>query len=379
MNQTLKRLLIIFLSILSSLVLSAQTSQEDKDSLVSLLSAKSMQLIEKNDVPLRKVIGPARFFHNNTYLLCDTALWNVNDEMIHAMGNVKIIQNETVLTSDSLHYDIAQNLAMFRGALVQLQDKDRNTLRTNDLDYNTKDSVAYFRNGAAMRDKDGQLIESLQGEYSSFFKTFSFHRDVEMFTDSIFIKTNDLVYYTEKDSVTFGRWTNAWKDEYMLSAEAGWYARPREQFFFTKDVHGQNPDKEVWCDSLYYNRLTNNMEMLGKVQLIDSLRRATAMGGRMEYTDSISHLRMSRKPVVVGEMENQQGGIDSVWFGADTLIYRATPKFKLPQEFFDASKTRMAMLESDAVSAYRKKAAEAAAEAAKKAKEESSEYEFRPD
>ena len=133
----MKRFLLLFLLTLSSWGLSAQNQTEDKDSLVSLLSAKSMQLIEKNDIPLRKVIGPARFFHNNTYLICDTALWNVNKKMIHAMGNVKIIQNETVLTSDSLHYDIDRNLAMFRGTLVQLQDKENNTLRSHDLDYNT--------------------------------------------------------------------------------------------------------------------------------------------------------------------------------------------------------------------------------------------------
>ena len=183
----MKRFLLLFLLTLSSWGLSAQNQTEDKDSLVSLLSAKSMQLIEKNDIPLRKVIGPARFFHNNTYLICDTALWNVNKKMIHAMGNVKIIQNETVLTSDSLHYDIDRNLAMFRGTLVQLQDKENNTLRSHDLDYNTKDSVAYFVHGAAMKDKDGQLIESLRGEYVSELKTFNFHQDVEMFTDSIFI------------------------------------------------------------------------------------------------------------------------------------------------------------------------------------------------
>ncbi len=364
---------------MSSWVLSAQNQSADKDSLVRLLSAKSMWLIEKEGVPLRKVVGPARFFHNNTYLICDTALWNVNEKMIHAMGNVKVIQNETVLTSDSLHYDIDRNLAMFRGALVQLQDKDQNTLRSHFLDYNTRDSIAYFINGAAMRDKDGQLIESRKGEYVSELKTFNFHQDVEMFTDSIFIKTNDLVYYAGRDSVTFGANTNAWKEDYMLSSERGWYARSREQFFFTDQVHGLGPDKEVWADSLYYNRLTNNLEMDGRVQLIDTVHRTTAISGKMVYTDSLSHLLMFRHPAAVGELENNQGAIDSVWFGADTLKYRSVFRFQLPEEFFEASKIRMDNLSSDAVTAYRRKAAEAAREAARKKMKEDPDYEMRPD
>ena len=112
----------------------AQKKAEQVDSLVNLLSAQSMELIEKYGTSYRKVTGPARFLHNNTYLICDTALWNVNRGEIEAFGNVKILQNSTVLTSDKLTYVIDDDLAKFRGTLVQLEDKDRNTLRTRHLD-----------------------------------------------------------------------------------------------------------------------------------------------------------------------------------------------------------------------------------------------------
>ena len=112
-----------------------------------LMSSKSAQLVDIQGASYRKVIGPARFLHNNTYLLCDTALWNVDARFIEAWGNVSILQDETVLTSDKLTYYIDQDLAQFRGSLVQLQDKDHNTLRTRNLDYNTKDSVAVFQRG----------------------------------------------------------------------------------------------------------------------------------------------------------------------------------------------------------------------------------------
>ena len=65
---------------------------EDSDSLVRLLSAQSAQLVEINGESVRKVFGPARFLHNNTYLICDTALWNVNTRIIDAIGHVKLLQ-----------------------------------------------------------------------------------------------------------------------------------------------------------------------------------------------------------------------------------------------------------------------------------------------
>ena len=88
----------------ASQTLSAQQGggQEDADSLVRLISAQSAELMEIDTHKYRKVTGPARFLHNNAYLICDTALWNVDEHIIHAWGNVMLLQEETVLTSDKL-------------------------------------------------------------------------------------------------------------------------------------------------------------------------------------------------------------------------------------------------------------------------------------
>ena len=198
----MKRLIYTLLALLMSLPLAAQTQEEEqKDSLIWLMSAKSAKMVDVEGGRYRKVIGPARFLHNGTYLICDTALWNVETKIIDAWGNVSILQEETVLTSDNLKYLIDEDLAQFRGSTVQLTDKDHNTLRTRHLDYNTKDSVAVFKNGGSMRDKDGQIIESINGTYDSKVKKFTFVEDVNMFTDSIFVKTSDLVY--ESDPVSY--------------------------------------------------------------------------------------------------------------------------------------------------------------------------------
>ena len=146
----LKYIVTFVLAFAAGLTLSAQQKKEQEDSLVVLLSAKSAQMVDIEGASYRKVVGPARFLHNDTYLLCDTALWNVETKIINAWGNVSILQEETVLTSEKLIYLIDEDLAQFRGTLVQLEDKDHNTLRTRHLDYNTKDSVGVFMNGGAM-------------------------------------------------------------------------------------------------------------------------------------------------------------------------------------------------------------------------------------
>ena len=51
------------------------------------MSAASAKLVNEDGQNYREVIGPARFLHNDTYLICDTAYWYVDGELIKAMGN----------------------------------------------------------------------------------------------------------------------------------------------------------------------------------------------------------------------------------------------------------------------------------------------------
>lgn len=365
-----RKLFISVVTVLSTLTsLSAQENGSQKDSLVRLLSAQSMELIEKDGVDYRKVTGPARFLHNDTYLICDTALWNMSSNEIYAISNVKILQDQTVLTGDRLTYYIDRDLAEFRGTLVQLEDKDRNVLRTEHLDYNTKDSVAVFFNGGSMKDAEGQIIESRTGTYDSKIRTFTFNDRVNMFTDSVFVKSTTIVYDARTNVATFGFDTDTWQDDNMLSANGGWYDRAREIFLFRNNVHGMSDTQEGWADSLYYYRSSKNIELLGNAQVTDTTRDVSALAGRIFYTDSLSEVKLTRDPAVIGVMKNAEDQPDTVYFGADTIFARTYMMFQVNESEIKNSKSRLEDLAVDAVQAYRQKAAKEAAEAAAKAME----------
>ena len=350
-------------ALLLVLTLSAKAQDADK---VRLISAKSAQLIDKDGVSWRKVVGPAKFFHNNTYLICDTALWNVNTNIIDAIGHVRIIQDRTKLTSATLQYVVDDNMAKFRGDLVQLEDADKNTLRTRYLDYNTKDSVAIFQGGAAMRDKDGQVIESQYGTYDSKAKLFVFNESVNMYLDTTFVKTSRLEYRSDLSTAYFGYGTDMWQDDKMLSADDGWYNRNEELFFFRRKVHLLSETQEAWADTMYYYRSLNDVDMMGKVELMDTTRNAYALAGRFQYRDSLSEMIMTREPAVM-TITNENGVRDSLYLGADILRMRNIKKCDIPDGTVKASEKRLSDIGGDPVMEYRKKAAEAAAKAAEEA------------
>lgn len=361
-----RRLVYSILFLLLSISLSAQNT-ERRDSLVRLLGCDELQQVEQYGQSYRKALGHARFEHNSTLLICDTALWNVNQNVINAFGNVQIIQNNTVLSSESLDYLIDDNLAQFRGALVQLKDKDGNTLRTTDLDYNTKDSVAVFRNGGALRDKDGQIIESDDGHYYSKLKTFSFTNNVNMYTDSIFVKTDALDYNTGTNIATFGTGTNAWRDNNMLSSSAGYYERELERFTFTGNVHILTEAQEAWADTLVYYRVPNDVEMFGNVELLDTTRNVAAVAGYLQYIDSLSFIKLTRDPAVIAVSEQGEKR-DTAYIGADTLIMRTIPMCDVDSSEVTNSAARLQEINVDPVTTYRHKAYEAAKAAAEEAR-----------
>ena len=373
----MRRLAYILLALLLCLPLSAQQKEEQHDSLIWLMSAKSAKMVDVEGGRYRKVIGPARFLHNGTYLICDTALWNVETKVIDAWGNVSIMQEETVLTSDNLKYLIDEDLARFRGSVVQLTDKDHNTLRTRHLDYNTKDSVAVFMNGASMRDKDGQIIESRDGTYESKIKRFTFTNDVNMFTDSIFVKTRKLIYESDLNLATFGAGTNAWQEDNMLSSEKGWYDRGKEVFLFMDDVHVMTPDQEGWCDSLYFYRGPQDVEMLGNAQISDTTRNVFSLAGRVQYQDSLSKVTLTRDPAVITQTDEEDGSVDTVYLGAEKLVYYTVRMCDIDSTLVEDSEKRLSDLDVDPVGEFRKKAAQAAAKAAEEAAQNDPNYRAR--
>ena len=372
-----KKIISALIALLVCTGLSAQNNPEQKDSLVRLIKAKSLELIEKHGTNYRKTIS-ATFFHNNTYFICDTALWNVDSRIINAWGNVRVVQEGTILSSDKMDYLIYDDLIQARGTLVQLEDKEHNTLRTHYLDYNTKDSLAFFSRGGAMKDKDGQIIESTEGSYDAKQSFFQFKGNVNMYTDSVFIKSNRIDYQSRQSRAVFPEKIDFWKDDNMLSADRGWYERLEETFFFNGFVHASSKEQEAWCDSLYYYRVPNDILMLNKVQVQDTTRNAFALANELYYQDSIKQVTLRKEAAVALRTEDKVMGadsvqrtkIDTIYIGADKLIYYTQRKCDIPEETVKASKERLEEMYSDPVTEYRRKALIAAQEAARKAAED---------
>jgi hypothetical protein len=184
--------------------------------------------------------------------------------------------------------------------------------------------------------------------------------------DTTFVKTSRLEYRSDLSTAYFGYGTDMWQDDNMLSANDGWYDRNKELFFFRRNVHLLTKDQESWSDTLYYHRPVNDVEMMGNVELMDTTRNVFGLAGRVDYTDSLSRVKMTRQPAVmsISEEKNRR---DTLYFGADTILYRAIRRNKVDSLWKVSADRRLSDLQGDPVTEYRRKAAEEAAKAAEEA------------
>ena len=340
--RTLSLILSLLFASLSTAVAQNETGQ--KDSLVRLIEANAAKLIDRDGVVLRKIEGPARFLHNNTYLLCDTAIWDVNTNIIDAIGNVQIIQDGTCLIGESLKYIVESNLAQFRGSKVTLMDKDNNMLCTHNLDYNTKDSVATFFGGGSLRSKDGEIIESLDGTYDSKINLFVFYNSVELFSDSLFAKSTRMEYDSNKNVAYFGPSTIGWKGDNMLEANGGEYAREREIVTFEKNAYLFSKEQEVWGDKIVYNRRSGDSQLYGNIQITDTVQSVLMFADKATYQREPLEIILTQRPAIAMYSE-QNGNRDTIYASAsDSIRYYTKPFAELDSAAIAAAKARKGVM-----------------------------------
>ena len=334
-----------------------QAKTPPEDSIVRLISAEKAWQITENGTNYRRVQGDARFLHNDTYLLCDSASWNVDAEVIEAYGNVRLMQDETMLTSDELTYLISENLAQFKGSLVELLDKEGNRLRTRQLEYNTKDSLAFFHDGGAMKSKEGNVIEGLRGTYDSRTKIFTFEENVKLFMDSILMRTERLTYNSTEEKACFGSETHTWLDETFIRADGGWYTRKDSTLCYQDNVYAMDETYEIWCAEGYRHGPTHEVELVRLVRVLDPEHSTAIYGNRLRYLPDSSKCYVLEDPAVAYYGENENHEIDTLFIASDTMIFRAVPRREFAEEEIAAAKKRREDALFDALAEFRAKQA----------------------
>lgn len=103
------------------------------------------------------------FVHDSMTMYCDSAIYNKKENYFFAFNNIVMIQKDTRLTGDELHYYGNERVGHLSGKTVILKDKEV-TMQTDYLLLDRNDNTVRYITGADIWDNENTL-KSQEGIY----------------------------------------------------------------------------------------------------------------------------------------------------------------------------------------------------------------------
>jgi lipopolysaccharide export system protein LptA len=262
------------------------------------------------------------FRHLNAIMTCDSAVLYQEKNTFEAFNNVHIVQGDTInIYSDHLVYDGNTKIAHLTSN-VRMIDKE-SVLTTNILDYNMGSKVGTYVEGGKIVNKDVTLT-SKNGYYFSNSRDAYFRYNVVVVTPESRITSDTMRYNTLTNWSYFYGPTNIRGKGDNLYTENGAYNTKTEYAYFGKKNLYTNASKSLKGDSLYYDGKSGYGKAVRNIVFKDTSDK-TVLYGQLGYYYKIDERALVTKNAYVGMgtkdsvTVNKKLVPDSIWMGADTL------------------------------------------------------------
>lgn len=214
--------------------------------------------------------GNVKFRKEGMFMYCDSAYFYFKDNSIDAFGNVKMEQGDTLFVyADCLFYNGIEELARLRNN-VRLINRDV-TLFTDSLDYDLKDNLGYYYEGGSIVDSNNEL-SSVYGQYDPDTKNAEFLFNVCLLNDKYVMNTDTLHYNTDTKIADIIGYTTISSDSNIIYTSKGWYNTDNEKAtLFERSMIVSKNNEKLTGDTLYYDRVAGYGEAHGNILLIDSI------------------------------------------------------------------------------------------------------------
>lgn len=313
--------LLFLLFIFSSAIVFGQ-----KTTKVDLLGSEKVIGLKRNGENANKVIKPI-FRQDNATLTCDSAYFYIEKNSFEAFGHVHINQADTInIYSDLLNYDGNTKLAVLTNN-VKLTDNDA-VLTTNNLDYNLGTKIGRYVNGGKIVN-DKNILTSQNGYYFTQSKDAYFRYNVQVKSPEVLIKSDTLKYNTNSKIAYFFGPTNIYGKTDTLYTENGQYNTSNDQAKFgKKNLYTQN-SKSLKGDSLFYDGKVGFGRAVKNIIFIDTAQKVELRGNLGIYTKKDESIMVTKNAYVIFITEKDSVSKDSVWLTADTLRSKVLSKMDL--------------------------------------------------
>ncbi len=310
-----KRVVFAVLCLLGGCLLCAQDRNNDpekKKTRVDLLYADKAQADKLLRPDVQVLIGSVKMLHDSMYMYCDSALIFEAINSVEAFGNVRMEQGDTLfIYGDYLYYDGMSQLAMLREHVRMI---NRNTVLTTDsLNYDRLYDFGYYFEGGTLTDEEN-VLTSEWGEYSPTTKLAVFNHDVKLVNPNFVLTSDTLEYSTETKIATILGPSDIYSEQNHIYSERGEYNTDTEQAELLDRSVLTNQGKKLIGDSRFYDRQAGYGEAFDNVWMNDSINKSLLTGDYCYYNELTDSAMATKRAVAI---DYSQG--DSLYMHGDTL------------------------------------------------------------
>ena len=231
----------------------------------------------------QRLIGSVIISHKNIKMWCDSAYSYTNSNVVDAFGNVHIVKDDTLhLYADFVNYNGDTKWAKARENVKLI---NKNTILTTDsMDFDMNLNVGYYNNNGKIQDSTN-VLTSLIGEYYTDLDKIYFKTNVEAITEDYTLHSDTLIYYTESKLASIAGPTTIYEEENTLYTEDGFYNTQTGEVELLRNSVINTPEQNIIADSIFYNRNTGDGTAIGNADIHDFENRMIVRGNHIVYNE----------------------------------------------------------------------------------------------
>jgi len=226
-----------------------------------------------------------RFRHDGAIMYCDSAHVRSRDNTFNAFGNVRIIEGDSIfIYGDYLFYDGNTRIARLRQNVRMLHNNT--VLTTDSLNYDRNRDLAYYWTGGKLQDGENTLT-SIWGQYSPNTNQAVFRNNVRLVNENMRMYSDTLRYNTETQIADIVGFTHIiHNDETNIFSTKGWHNTETDQsMLFNRSLIVHTDGRTVTGDTLFYDRQNHFLEGFSNVEINDTIQQVTLLGHYVFYDE----------------------------------------------------------------------------------------------